>query len=565
MRTSALMFGLFGLVAASMSDRHLAALAPQGSVAEGSIAGTVVGGDGQPLADAKVELQLINSSPSAASTVTGRDGAFLYEHLPPGHYLLLASKVGSVSMAYGSTRPRGLGTPLVLPAGGALDHLTIQLPQGGVVAGIVRRPDGSVVAGGNVAFYSRRVSATGREDWVPAAFSRTDDRGSYRASGLEPETYAIRASAAVAAAAATTARGQAFTPTFYPSVTSISNAELVSLGAAEERQGLDVVLAQVSTVHVQGQLVGDDVSSSREPAPVTLDPIPSDGGVTAGFAAHVSGDRFEFTGVVPGTYILRAAPSASRSGDRVSASTVISVGDRDMSDVTLVLHPSCVVAGRIAAEGSGRVLDLARIRVGLRPEAGAGSIPGASASGTALADGTFAVALDASGQYRFVVQNVGPQLDPAPLVKSIVMDGREVSDIAVALVEGQRASGILITLTDHLGTVSGSLTGRNGQPATKYTVVAFPANRDLWGTVGRRIRAARPANTGEFVLAGLPAGQYDLAAVLDPQPNAWFVSSFLETLIPSAVSILVSNSTTTIQNLRVSDGADVTRNSRREP
>jgi hypothetical protein len=141
------------------------------------------------------------------------------------------------------------------------------------------------------------------------------------------------------------------------------------------------------------------------------------------------------------------------------------------------------------------------------------------------------------------------------------MDGREVSDAAVAVVEGQRASGILITLTDHLGTVSGSLTDRNGQPATKYTVVAFPRNRDLWGVVGRRILAARPANTGEFVLAGLPAGEYALPAVLNPQPNAWFVSSFLETLVPGAVSVLVSDGNTTIQDLRVAEAAVVTWNS----
>ena len=143
------------------------------------------------------------------------------------------------------------------------------------------------------------------------------------------------------------------------------------------------------------------------------------------------------------------------------------------------------------------------------------------ADGRVSTDGTFALAVDASGSYHLEAQLTGPPSNLAVWVKSIVVDGHDVSDAAlINFSQGQIVSGVLITVTDHLGTIRGTLADADGHSATAYTVVAFPRNRDLWDTLGRRIRASRPANTGEFVIRGLPAGEYSLAAAIDPELNA---------------------------------------------
>jgi len=48
------------------------------------------------------------------------------------------------------------------------------------------------------------------------------------------------------------------------------------------------------------------------------------------------------------------------------------------------------------------------------------------------------------------------------------------------------------------------------------------------------ISSARPDQNGVFVVRGLPKGDYNVATLLDPEPNEWLQPELLSTLNVSA-------------------------------
>jgi hypothetical protein len=283
---------------------------------------------------------------------------------------------------------------------------------------------------------------------------------------------------------------------------------------------------------------------------VELDPLDAMGTASRS-TAQLGADRFTLAGILPGEYRLQARLAGAGAADSSSASRLISVGATDVLNADLLLRPSAMLSGQVVVAADSGPIDVSAMRVRLR-SMDSTIPPAAEPNDSRVAkDGTFAAAIEAGGAYRVEAQLAGPASNPSAWVKSITADGRDVTDTAINLGEGQTLPGVLITVTDHLGTVRGVLTDADGRPGTAFTVIAFPRDRGLWDTTGRRIRAARPANTGEFVMRGLPAGEYDLAAVVDPEPNAWFTPSFLDAVAQHAVLAVVSDGATTVKDLRI--------------
>jgi hypothetical protein len=82
---------------------------------------------------------------------------------------------------------------------------------------------------------------------------------------------------------------------------------------------------------------------------------------------------------------------------------------------------------------------------------------------------------------------------------------------------------LVLTLTDRpLGAMTGSAVRLDGQPAPDATVVVFPVDatkRQDTSPAARRLRAVRAQESGAFVVANLPPGDY-LALALDADPPA---------------------------------------------
>src|SRR5690606_10587585 len=300
----------------------------QAAVGTGIIAGRVVlDGSGTPVRRARVTLAAPELR-GGRTAVTDDEGRFAFHALPPGRYTITASKAGFVSMAYGARRPSRPGTPVQLADGQTLDRLTIPLPRGSVITGVVVDEHGDPVPGTQVRAM-RFVMQTGERTLQMAGQDQTDDRGVYRIFQLVPGEYIVSAvprnvnvvdarqaivmeiaslaqaqpgGPALTAAPAVQARvaelqrqlqsfeeppAASYAPVFYPGGTSPAAAEPIALGPGEERGGVNLRLRLVPTTTVSGVVV---TPSGMAPQGTTVALVPKAAGMPAipGLGSNVS-------------------------------------------------------------------------------------------------------------------------------------------------------------------------------------------------------------------------------------------------------------------------------------
>jgi hypothetical protein len=131
-----------------------------------------------------------------------------------------------------------------------------------------------------------------------------------------------------------------------------------------------------------------------------------------------------------------------------------------------------------------------------------------------------------------------------------MVKGRDALDFPFEVAPNDTIGDAVITFTDATQEVSGSLQDPSGRPAPDYTIVVFPADQQYW-TVQRRIRTTRPGTDGKFTIAGLPPGEYRMAAVVDVAPNEASNPSFLEQLVAASYQFTLAEGEKKQQDLRI--------------
>jgi hypothetical protein len=576
----------------------------------GSISGVVLTDDAgaAPVRRATVTLRNTDSSASTVA-VTDAAGRFAFSDLPAGRFLVSAAKPAYVSIAYGARAPRSPGLAIALENGQRLADLTIRMARGAVVTGRVVDQLGQPAVGLRVTA-SERTIVNGVPSYRPGFGSgaTVDDRGLYRIYGLAAGTYVIAASsggglaALGGAARVTTAeevqwalRGNAptpggrpaastpppprgpglrYAPVFYPGTTDAAGAVPITLTAGEERSAVDFVVELVPTATVEGAVVRPDgqpasanvqvmalSSSARIPGVFELPP-----------RASVTPDgRFSLSGLGPGHYTVMAraasaaiapgplAPAGGRGGGGAPAmdlwaATEIDVAGHDITDVTLRLATGVTVSGRVTTETAS-------------PEAGSlagrGSVRLVAPPDSAMSLGVPPAQIGADGSFTFTGVTPGAYLlsanltggspaTPAWTLKSATLGGRDVLDTPLVIAPGQDVAGLVVTFSDRVTELSGSLIDQVGRPAPNHFVVLFSTNPAYWRQQSRWLRQpARPASDGRFSVAGMPAGEYFLAAVTEFEPNEWYTPAFLQQLVPLSLRITLAEGEKKTQDLRL--------------
>ena len=92
----------------------------------------------------------------------------------------------------------------------------------------------------------------------------------------------------------------------------------------------------------------------------------------------------------------------------------------------------------------------------------------------------------------------------ASAVKSVTLEGEEITDTPYEFKPGSNVAGLEIALTNSLTTLTGSVRTPRGEALKDYVVVIFPSNLRDGDNPGRFTRAARPDQSGKYVTRGLP-------------------------------------------------------------
>ena len=188
----------------------LALAVPSGAaVIRGSVTEALTG---SPLARTLIQIEPIPGTPGAAQSVrAGERGQFEFGALAAGGWVLKATRPGFLPIENGQRRWNSAGFPLIVAADDA-PFVSLRMQRFGAVLGTVRDENEIGIADFDVTAW--RTTQPPRL----VARGKTDDRGIYRISGLEPGTYVIRS-------AAHTEDELQFIPTFAPATLQLETAQ----------------------------------------------------------------------------------------------------------------------------------------------------------------------------------------------------------------------------------------------------------------------------------------------------------------------------------------------------
>jgi protocatechuate 3,4-dioxygenase beta subunit len=522
--------------------------------ATGTIRGRVVSTDGRALPFA--ELRAVQRGVFGSRAVrAGEDGQYEFRELPAGRFQVMASKSGFAPVPRdGASAPllalQNSGQLIDLKDGETRERVDITLMRWGSLAGQVFDELGDPVEGANVQVLQIRYEA-GRRRLVPAGSAPrvTDDLGRYRLFALPPGNFIVAAGGGDVFAM----NMPGYTRSYFPSTPNAGQAQFVPVRAGQDVVGIDISLSRIQTARVTGRMI----DSKGEPTTGgTVNLVPSQRSTAAAsvpIGARIAADgAFEFPNVPPGQYVIQAYRGRQhRSVEGEFGALQVAVAGTDVAGLMLQTSSGSSIAGRITFDTLDRTKLPSASAIELSP------VPidfDASPASYAIAeirnDATFDLA-GINGPRRLHVAR-------APTgwaLKQIFVNGIDVTDRPLPFGRrDQSLRDVEVVLTDRVSEVAGTVADDRGQPVPESIVVVFSTDRDRWYPASRFLARAVAAADGAYSLAGLPFGSYYAAAaskVPIEGEDSWQDPEFLNSLLPAASSIVISEGQKQSLNLRV--------------
>ena len=558
--------------------------------------------------------------PRAVSAVANGDGRFVFRDVPPGSYSLTSTLENHTAGAFGRRRPAGPSSTLVVAAGDRLTNVGIAMWRLAAISGVITDDRGEPVIGAYITAMRRNPKGGRFEiDFEGGSGNASDDRGYYRISGLMPGSYVVTVRNTIQSVSiatldrfhAATIEGTASTrewpysgvlqmanaglvvdgwqigrssgelsalpgpdgtllvhpPMFYPRTMGAGDAMVLTLGAGDERVGIDLSWPLVRGMRVSGTLRGPNGPAAWHGlslVPVSTGDVVFD--IPVAYSTSDPVGRFSFFGVTPGAYLVRAyrvmptgptfaftpAPPGAPQGDRVEtvppptdpwpslyAELPISVGSSHVEGLEVELRPGARVGGRIEFEGAAPPpAEIQRMSVALAPlngrlpEVSIRPAPGAAVN----AAGRFHTGEYPPGRYHLNV-NAAPA---GWTIASIRLGDDAAAGQAFALGGGD-VNDAIVTFTDKKMMLSGTVRARDPGGDGESTILVIPRDIDAWiasGASPRRTATTNAPASGAYQLQVLLPGEYVVVA-LPPEVITSLEPEFLKRAVVHGVGISV--------------------------
>ena len=561
-----------GAIAASLITLHAqtprsamqAVPPPTGTAA---LAGVVKDPDGAPVRRATVTIQ--GDMRLDRMTVADDEGRFAFASLPSGRFTVTAEKAGYPARSYGAKQPYRTGSGVLLEDGQNVTDLVLTLAKGGAIAGTVFDERGQPMSGVPIMAWEIRTSLAGERTLGFAGPETvtviTDDRGMYRVYGLPPGVYTIGTSwyydgglplrvptdAEIRAAFESRQAPRSaspspsplpdpprfsHSPSFIPGVVDPMSAGTVTLAAGEVREGVDLRMQFLPMSEIVGTITAADggaidveLTIARQGAVEALN--------TMQVRPAQTESKFSSGNLSPGPYRVAAQSDATPTRPALWAAADVMVSGGQPASVSLVLQPALTVTGKVLFESTTLTppKDPAHIAVNLRAmgpddvSTESKTDAAGSVAITGVIPGPYVVSASISG---------GPPIGPWWIVKSVILDGRDVTDKPFSI-DASNAQGLVVTFTDVSAELSGTLTTPSGAPAPDYFLIVMPADRTFWSKRTRRITSVRPDRAGRYIFRRMPAGEYLVAVTTDLVPDDLRDLNAIERLAADGVRVTI--------------------------
>jgi hypothetical protein len=558
----------------------------------GRIRGRVTSAEsGTPVRRAQVRISGTDVAPKSA--MTDSQGRFEFGDLPAGRFNLSATKSGYVTVQYGQTRPYESGRAIELADKQALDKADISMPRGSVITGRIVDEFGEAVAEANVTAMRqqwlngrRRLTPTGRN-------AQTNDLGQFRLYGLPPGDYYVSATlrnmdvmamdmmgpmspGGAAPGPSASAPSSGYAPTYFPGTVSATEAQRISVAAGQEAQGTDFALMAVRMARISGLVINSE-GRPVEGAMVT----PVSGRGIEGIPFFAGGTRtnregaFTLNSVAPGDYILQVRSvtvmtssdgsggaaftvttrvSGPAGGDAEFGALPLSVTGEDLANVVITTTKGASATGRVTFEGgqpSGPTIRVMPVAADLDGGGMGPPLAGGGPGSTLKQDGTFELkGLTGNRLLRLI------GLPPSWSVKSVQVNGTDVTDSGIEFKGTDAVSGIEIVATSKSTQISGTVAQSDGTPIKDYTVVVFSDDPQKWAVPATRwVSGTRPDQSGRYQIRNMPAGSYYAIAVDYIPQGEWGDPETLDRLKTKATHFTLTEGESKTLDLKLSEGS----------
>jgi hypothetical protein len=324
----------------------------------------------------------------------------------------------------------------------------------------------------------------------------TDDRGVYRLFVLPPGDYYVEASPRLSASAPTRAGS-----TYYPNSADLGSAQRISLGAAQERVGVDISLAFGNTARVSGRVVdasGLPLTSARSVSLVARGPS-----ALRNRSAPIEPDgSFILEGVPPGEFTVYTTTPATEGPVQFAMVDLLMSGS-DREQIVLRTTTGATATGTIAVAGGIDVPFLPDdLQLFTMPRGFVG-VPTGRGVGQVNQDWSFEIRGMGDAQLiRLLGLPDGWELD------SVLLNGQDITDQPVHLPADRATGEFRVVVTDEATRLQATIVDDAGRPVTDCRVVIFAADETRWAYPSRFVRAVRPDQHGTIDVRGLPTEHY---------------------------------------------------------
>jgi protocatechuate 3,4-dioxygenase beta subunit len=485
--------------------------------ATGRIRGRVLAADtNAPLRRAQVTL-LSGQLGVRRMTTTDGNGRYEFNEVGEGRYNVSAGKGGYVTLQYGQRRAFEPGSQVAVADGQDLTQVDFTLPRGSVIAGRITDEFGEPIAGAQVQVQRYQYTPGGQRRLVFAGgngFVQTDDRGEFRAYGLMPGGYIVSGIVRQPMPQGnvnTNDATEGYAPTFYPGTPNPAEAEVLTLGLAQE-MSIQLTLQAARMARITGTVTDSSGQPVRD-GRVIVRSASGDGMMfnATGGAINAAG-AFSLANVPPGDHVIEFVTQGRGRSDAApeSASVQVQVSSEDINGLRLTTAPAASISGVVEFEGDSArrgVLGGLRVTTQSADPQRSPMFPGFGGErGRVGEDGKFE--LQGTGRVFFRAINLGPWM-----LKRVTLEGEDITDVPLDLTGVANVQGLRVVLTDRLTDVSGVVRDDRKQSLKEFVVVVQPAAEVSTNALQRFLRAARPDQDGKFGLKGIPPAEYIVTAV----------------------------------------------------
>lgn len=292
-----------------------------------TVTGTVTNSlTGAPIYHAMVQMREQGSQ----SALTGPDGRFQFQDVAEGRITLVVTKPGF----FDSGMPP-LGAQIYKVTSGDNDFALKLIPAARIVGRLTDQDDEPIEQIPVTVLIDG--IANGRKQWGTRGASLTDDDGVFRVDDLAPGRYAVFVAGRMIPDSNWDGHPHVFAPAYYPGGSDIASAQIIELKAGEEFQA-DFHLHAQRGFRVAGTITGS----------------PAGLGITS-FFQNTLGQNISWPIQINskgGHWIAQALPagdwnlvleSNDGQGTRYRAVEQISVGDSDIDNVQVMMHPAVTI------------------------------------------------------------------------------------------------------------------------------------------------------------------------------------------------------------------------------